>query len=149
MSSIEQLEDAKIRGAVALLHGEIAAHQVMPRNFPFYNPESHQRLYRALDRFEPAAVIAATGVDPEMVGSQYPFPLFEDGDLLIPSAYMKDVDGERLRGREGETVTVHIDSERIDGPRRAAHCGQEGDRCRADRRGRAHRQQERFARRCR
>lgn len=113
VSTIGQLESEDVRGAIVLLHGDIAAHQLMPRNFPFYNPESHQRVYSALDRQAPAAVIAATGLDPEMVGSQYPYPLFEDGDLTVPSAYMKDVDGERLLAHAGETAALLIESRRI------------------------------------
>ncbi len=113
VSCPEELESEKVRGAIVLLHGDIASHQYMPRNFPFYNPESHKRVYRALDRFAPAAIVAATGLDPEMVGSQYPFPLFEDGDLLIPSAYITDREGERFLGHEGEMASLRIDSERI------------------------------------
>ncbi len=113
VSTIGQLESEHVRGAIVLLHGDIASHQLMPKNFPFYNPESHQRVYSALDRQAPVAVIAATGLDPEMVGSQYPYPLFEDGDLTVPSAYLKDVDGERLLAHAGETVELLIESQRI------------------------------------
>lgn len=112
-SSVEQLETDDIRDTVVLLHGEIASGQLMPKNFTFYNPASHQRVYRALECYCPAAVLAATGTDPQMVGSQYPFPLFEDGDLEIPSAYLKDADGERLLAHQGETAHLRIESERI------------------------------------
>jgi aminopeptidase YwaD len=91
----------------------------MPKNFTFYNPESHKRVIRALEEHAPAAVVAATGRDPEMVGSQYPFPLFEDGDLDIPNAYMKDVDGARLLGHLGNKVCLRLDSRRI--PTTAEH----------------------------
>jgi hypothetical protein len=84
---------------VLLLRGEVAKAQIMPKGFTFYNPDSHRRLVGALESAAPAAVIAATGRDPQMVGSQYPFPLFEDGDLEFPNAYMKDTDGERRGSR--------------------------------------------------
>jgi len=116
---IEDLETEDVRGTIVLIHGDLAAGQIMPKNFTFYNPESHQRLVHALERYSPAAVIGATGRDPEMVGSQYPFPLFEDGDMDVPNAYLKDVDGERLLGRVGEEVRVQIDSRRI--PTTAEH----------------------------
>ncbi len=112
-ATVEQLEDESIRGTIVLLHGELAQAQIMPRNFTFYNPESHRRVIRALDRFAPVAVIAATGTDPQMVGSQYPFPLFEDGDLGRANAYLKDVLGERLRGFAGREARLRIDSTRI------------------------------------
>jgi aminopeptidase YwaD len=118
-SSVEQIEAEEVRGSVLLLHGDIAAGQIMPKHFTFYNPEGHKRIVSALEKFAPAAVIAATGSDPQMVGSQYPFPLFEDGDLDVPNAYMKDVDGERLLGLAGTEITLSIDSRRI--PATAEH----------------------------
>lgn len=119
VSDIEHLESESVRGAIALLHGEIAAHQVMPRNFTFYNPESHRRIYRALDAFAPVAIVAATGRDPEMVGSQYPFPLFEDGDLDVPNAFTTDAHGAALLPLAGERVRLRIESGRI--PAAAEH----------------------------
>lgn len=112
-STVEQLERDENEGTILLLHGEIASHQLMPKNFPFYNPESHRRIHRALETHPPAALVAATGVDPEMVGSQYPFPLFEDGDLEIPSAYTTEIDGERLLGWVGSVVDLEVESKRI------------------------------------
>jgi len=116
---VEDLEDARIAGTVVLACGGLAAGQVMPKNFTFYNPESHKRIVRALEASGAIAVVAATGRDSQMVGSQYPFPLFEDGDLEIPNAYMKDIDGERLALHEGERVRLSIDSRRI--PTTAEH----------------------------
>jgi aminopeptidase YwaD len=118
-SSVEDLETEAVRGTVVLIHGELAAGQLMPKNFTFYNPESHRRVIRALEEFGPAAVVAATGRDPGMVGSQYPFPLFEDGDLDVPNAYMKDVDGARLLAHAGEQVHIRLDSRRV--PATAEH----------------------------
>ena len=119
VTCIEDLESESVRGKVVLLHGDIARAQIMPKNFTFYNPDSHRRIVRALESFAPAAVVAATGRDPEMVGSQYPFPLFEDGDLDIPNGYMTDVDGARLLAHAGETVSLRIDSRRV--PATAEH----------------------------
>lgn len=113
VSCVEELESEAIRGCIVVLHGPIATGQIMPRNFTFYNPESHRRIIRALDAYAPAAVIAATGRDPEMVGSQYPFPLFEDGDLDVPNAYMTDAEGERLLAHAGTVASLRIDSRRV------------------------------------
>ena len=115
--TIEELERPVIAGAVVLLHGPIAAHQVMPKNFTFYNPDEHRRIVAALECYRPAAVVAATGRDPGMVGSQYPFPLFEDGD--IPNAYMTDEAGRELRKFTGDLVRIRIESERV--PASAEH----------------------------
>lgn len=118
-STVEEVLALEPSGAVLLLYGAIAAGQVMPKNFTFYNPESHKQIVRAIESLAPAAVIAATGRDPHMVGSQYPYPLFEDGDLDIPNAYMKDVDGARLAVHEGNEVALTIDSRRV--PTTAEH----------------------------
>ncbi len=119
VSSVEELESEAVTGKAVLLRGGIARAQIMPKNFTFYNPESHRRIIRAMEARPPAAIVAATGRDPEMVGSQYPFPLFEDGDLDIPNAYMTDVEGERLRILAGAKVRLRIDSRRI--PTTAEH----------------------------
>ncbi len=112
-STRAELEGADLSGRILLLRGELAGEQIMPKNFPFYQPEGQRELIDLLEREKPAAIIAATGRNPELAGGLYPFPLFEDGDFDIPSAYMKDVDGERLRRRSGETVTLRFDSRRI------------------------------------
>jgi len=117
--TVEDLEDLNTEGAVVLAMGAVAAGQVMPKNFTFYNPESHKRLVRAVEASGALAIVAATGRDAQMVGSQYPFPLFEDGDLGIPSAYMTDVDGEQLAPHVGEMASIRIDSRRV--PTRAEH----------------------------
>ena len=111
--SIEELEAGEYRGTVLLLHDDIVAGQVMPKNFPFYNPESHRRIVAALETQAPVAVLAATGRDPGMVGSQYPFPFIEDGDFDIPHAYLTDVEGSRLLAAAGSPARVRIDSQRI------------------------------------
>lgn len=114
--TVEQLAAATldgVGGAVLLMRGDLAREQLMPKNFPFYNPDHHRQIIRLLEEKAPAAIVAATGRDVEMVGSQYPFPLFEDGDLDIPSVYMKDVDGERLAARAGQTAVVAIRAERL------------------------------------
>jgi aminopeptidase YwaD len=116
---VEDLESDGIAGSVVVIHGALASEQLMPKNFTFYNPESHKRVIRALEEHEPAAVVAATGRNPGMAGSRYPFPLFEDGDFDIPNAYMRDVDGERLLALPNAPVTLRIDSRRV--PSTAGH----------------------------
>jgi aminopeptidase YwaD len=113
VTTIEELDRPVIAGAIVLLTGEIAAHQLMPKNFTFYNPDEHRQIIAALERHRPVAVVAATSRDPEMVGSQYPFPLFEDGDLDVPNAYITDADGKQLHAFSGDLVRIRIDSKRL------------------------------------
>jgi len=113
VSTVDELEAAPVHGEVLLLRGELTKGQLMPKNFPFYNPDEHKRIIGLLEAKQPAAIVAATARDPEMVGSQYPFPLIEDGDFDIPSVYMTDVEGERLAGHGGKTVRLESRARRF------------------------------------
>ena len=114
-SSISELEAVACTGKLLLLHGEIAAEQIMPKNFVFYNPAEHQRLIALLEAKGPAALICATGRNAALAGGLYPFPLFEDGDFDIPSVYMTDVEGERLLDHAGQTARLISRCQRIPG----------------------------------
>ncbi len=113
VSTIAELERADITGKVVLLHGEIAAGQIAPKNFPFWNPEEHQRIVALLEHGKPLALVCATERNAATAGGVYPFPLFEDGDFYIPSVYMKDTEGARLLSCVGQTVEVVSRAERI------------------------------------
>jgi len=112
VSTVKDLESADIHDKILLLRGEIASEQLMPKNFPFYNPDEHQRIIRLLETKGPAAVISATGRNPELAGAVYPFPLIEDGDFDIPSAYMTEEEGARLASRVNEMAALVIQAER-------------------------------------
>ncbi len=114
VSTIEELEAATVSGKILLLSGDLTKEQMMPKNFPFYNPEEHQRIIRALEQQGPAAIIAATTRDPEMMGGGiYPFPLFVDGDFDIPAVYMTAEEGSRLAAHVGEPVALESRATRI------------------------------------
>ena len=94
-STIEELEQSNCEGKILLLRGAIAAEPLMPKNFVFYNPDNHKLIYALLETKRPAAVITATAPNP-YAGALYPFPMIEDGDFDIPSAYCTDVTGEAI-----------------------------------------------------
>jgi aminopeptidase YwaD len=85
----------------------------MPVNFPFYNPEEHQRILGLLRQVKPLAIVAATSRNPELAGAVYPFPLIEDGDFDIPSVYMTEEEGVRLAAHAGRTVSLDSRAQRI------------------------------------
>ena len=111
-STVDELESADVRDKILLLCGEIAREQLMPKNFPFYNPDEHQHIIHLLETGGPAAVISATGRNPELAGAVYPFPLIEDGDFDIPSAYMTEEEGARLAAHADEEAALVIEAER-------------------------------------
>lgn len=113
VGTVDELAQLDLQGQIVLLHGEIAQHQLMPKNFPFYNPDEHQHIIHLLEQKQPSAIIAATGRDEEMVGSLYPFPLFEDGDFDIPSVYTTNVNGESLRQHRGSPIRLESRAQRL------------------------------------
>jgi len=112
-SDLSELESADYTGRILLIHGSLAKEQMMPKKFTFYNPEEHQRIISILEEKKPAAIITATGRNPELAGGWYPFPMFEDGDFDIPSVFMTDKEGERLVRYTGYDFSLSFDSERI------------------------------------
>jgi aminopeptidase YwaD len=112
ITTVEELAGADVKDAILLLCGEIAREQLMPKNFPFYKPETHQRIIHGLEAARPGAVVAATSRSPALAGGVYPFPLIEDGDFTIPNAYMTDMEGERLARFIGAEFELAIDTVR-------------------------------------
>lgn len=112
-STRDELRAVASSDVILLIRGALASQQIMPKNFPFYNPDEHQEIIRLLEARQPRAIIAATARDEQMVGSLYPFPLFEDGDFDIPSVYMTDVEGERLAAYAGQDVALRSRATRI------------------------------------
>jgi aminopeptidase YwaD len=109
----DQLETAGISGKIVMLCGDVASEQLMPKNFPFYNPDRHKKIIQLLETKKPQAIIAATSRDLQMVGDVYPFPLIEDGDLDIPSVYMTEEEGNRLAEHAGGTIHLESRATRI------------------------------------
>jgi len=113
ISNLGQLKKTDAAGKIALLKGEIAGEQLMPKNFPFYNPEAHQEIISLLESKGFIGIISATGINLEAAGGLYPFPLIEDGDFNLPAVYMKDVEGEKLAAHDGRAITLKVNAERM------------------------------------
>ena len=110
VSTAAELLEVNAAGAVLLVRGELCASQLMPKGFAFYNPDSHREIVALLEGSGALAVVAATGVDPWMAGGERPFPLIEDGDFELPTAF---VEAEaRLEALEGQRVELVVDSRR-------------------------------------
>jgi aminopeptidase YwaD len=112
-STLAELSAVDAEGKVLLLYGDLAKEQLMPKNFKFYNPPEHQEIYRLLESKLPAAILTATGRNPELAGAVYPFPMIEDGDFNIPSAYLTDEVGLRIADHLGELTSFSSPAQRI------------------------------------
>ncbi|MDR2962493.1 MAG: M28 family peptidase [Bacteroidales bacterium] len=113
IDTLQKLEQAEISGKIVLLYGEIAAQQIMPKNFPFWNPEEHQHLVSLLEGGKALSIITATARNAALAGGVYPFPMFEDGDFDLPNVFMKDSEGEKLLACAGHTITLISNVNRI------------------------------------
>lgn len=102
VKSLEELETANCRDCILVVGGELVVTPLQPKEYPFYYPDEHRYLIELLERKQPAAIIAATGKH-ALCGLQ-PFPLFEDGNFLIPSAYVPEAMFEELKGIGKEGV---------------------------------------------
>ncbi len=112
-ADLPTLQSAELEGKILLLKDELTKEQLMPKNFTFYNPEQHQQLIALLESKAPAAILTATGKNPEAAGALYPFPMIEDGDFDIPSAYLTDLEGEQLAEYAGKSARLVMDAGRI------------------------------------
>ena len=112
ITTLEALAAADLSGRIVLLSGNLTREQLMPKNFPFYNPEHHQQIYHLLEAKQPLAIVAATKKDAALAGAVYPFPLIEDGDFDIPSVFMTEIEGERLAAYAGQPLSLNIKATR-------------------------------------
>lgn len=113
VSTVEELEKSSCTNKILLMKGEVCAEPLMPKNFVFYNPDHHKRIYALLEQKQPKAIITATGKNPQMVGNTYPFPLINDGEFDIPSVYCTDVIGEELAVKAEQTFKLKAEAKRI------------------------------------
>lgn len=82
VSELEKVNDCC--GSILLLVDELTKNPLQPKNFPFYYPEEHKKIITLLEEKQPVAILAVTGKN--LMSGCDPFPFFEDGDFLIPSA---------------------------------------------------------------
>jgi len=110
VSDREELQMSNITDKILMLKGELTREPLFPKDFPFYYPEEHKMIIDLLESRKPAAIVAITGKHP-MCGL-HPFPLFEDGNFTVPSAFMGDFE-EVKWPEENEMVRLHISSKTI------------------------------------
>lgn len=112
-TTISELQKLYFTDKILFLHGDIAKEQLMPKNFVFYNPEEHQKIISLLEKGKPKAIICATSRNSSLAGGVYPFPLIEDGDFDIPSVYMTEEEGYKLKLNIGKIASIRSKSKRI------------------------------------
>lgn len=107
IASVDDLNVGDVKEKIAFFYGEISKEPLMPKDFPFYFPEEHKVIYDLIDKQLPAFILAATGQHPAC--GMKPFPLFEDGNLSIPNAFMDEESAHALIAQTGP-VTLLLNS---------------------------------------
>ncbi len=110
--TLDDLSNSDLSGAVLIVDGELSAEPLTPRGYPFYENQGHVEILDALESAQPAAIVALTGVYPELCGAVDPFPLIEDGRFPIPVAAIGRQDGRSILGAEGRIAHITLRSER-------------------------------------
>jgi aminopeptidase YwaD len=111
--SAADLNALELSNKILLMSGELTKEQFLPKNFPFFQVEEQQRIIQLLEAKKPLAIITATTRNPEMAGALYPFPVFEDGDFNIPSAFLTEEQGNQLAKYEGQQISLEIKANRL------------------------------------
>ena len=109
VDTLEQLQSISCEASILILTGSMASEPLQPKDYPFYYPDEHKRIIDLLEEKNPLAIIAVTGKHP-MCGLN-PYPLFEDGNFHIPSAYLSPDDFSKIEEKvAGKCVKVHLAS---------------------------------------
>lgn len=109
----EELSSIDCKDAILLLAGKLTESPLQPKNYPFYYPDEHKYLIALLEEKKPKAIIAATGQHP--LSGQNPFPLFDDGNFLIPSGNISLQTLLKIEsmGFSNEAVHLRINSRKL------------------------------------
>ncbi len=112
--TLEQLENVECKDGILVLAKDMTRTPLQPKNYPFYYPDEHKCLIALLEKKSPKAIIAVTGKN--ILNGQNPFPLFEDGNFLIPSCnigeeYLNELD---KASRLAAPVNLVIDSHKVE-----------------------------------
>ena len=108
VDSVEKLANLSLEGKIAILHGQLTQEPLMPKQFVFYNPESHQKIIAMLEDKKPLAIVTVSPIENVF------FPIIEDGDFTIPVAIIKKDSLDLLLKNSNAVLTLKIDAKRID-----------------------------------
>lgn len=115
----EQLARHDKPGDILLVHGELTARPLTPAGYPFYSVPEDDEVLSLLLAARPAAVIAMTGVCPDVCGAVDPFPWIEDGTFTVPVATVGREASAQVLSLAGRTVELRLHAVRS--PSRAAN----------------------------
>ena len=104
--TVDCLKQLDCQGKILVLSGELTQTPLQPKDYPFYYPDEHKQLISTLEQKAPKAIIALT--DRQPLCGLSPFPLFEDGNFKIPSAYTGSSSLTPMKENMGKSVRLSI-----------------------------------------
>jgi aminopeptidase YwaD len=92
------------------MQGELTKTSIQPKDYPVYFPDEHREIINALEDSGAEAILTVTGRHP--VYGLAPFYLFEDGNFLLPSAYVSVDTWEKINPyAKNENAQLRINSQ--------------------------------------
>lgn len=107
VKTLEELEAINCKDEILVLAGDLTKEALQPKDYPFYYPAEHRILLTLLETKSPKAILCVTGKN--TLNGQNPFPLFEDGNFLIPSGNIGKEYLDELNELSHLDVSVHIE----------------------------------------
>ena len=113
LRSVADLGRPDLAGSIAVIVDDLASEPLTPKAYPFYGSPEHTTIIDLLEQSGAEAVVAITGLYPELCGALDPFPLIEDGDFSVPTANLRPSDAGPVLNHEGQVASLEIDSVRL------------------------------------
>lgn len=104
VSTFAELSSIKFFNGILVFINELSKNSVMAKNYPFYFPDDDKILYETLEKINPKGIITISGQDP--ASGLNPFPIFEDVNLEIPTAYVSSLENVT----ENNEISIQINS---------------------------------------
>ena len=107
VSSLTELYGINEFNGILIFKNELTKASLFPRNFPFYFPDEDKTKYELIQKINPKGIITFSGQDP--VSGLNPFPIFEDVNFEIPTAYVKSLNDII----ENKDISLEINSKNL------------------------------------
>lgn len=111
VSTIEELRNCDMKDCIVIVYGDLTTNPISAKDYPFYYPDEHKEINDIFESRKPKAILAFTGQASNCGLS--PFPLFEDGNFEIPSAYIEESKLPLFLRHLNKTVEIEINSQRL------------------------------------
>lgn len=107
VGTLEQLRMCSAKGKILVIYDELCQEPLAPKNYPWYNPENHQEIIKAIEAQEPLALITVS------FHPTRPISIIEDGDFHIPCGVVSGEQLPFLLNHTNSTLSLRLNTKRI------------------------------------